>query len=104
MNTIISSPKEGDIHTCTFIFLRTTPNFNPRGGGRHTTHMHIHFPMGPCPSLAQRGGGGGGMCLKCPPPPRSTYACGPEYNLDLNWKLCVEVHILLNLLVFGETG
>ena len=35
MKTIISSPKQGDI-----------------------LHIHIHFPMGPHPSLAQKGGGG----------------------------------------------
>ena len=54
MNTIISSPKEEYILHMHIIFLTTTPNGNPK---REIYSMHTHFPMGPRPSLAQRGGG-----------------------------------------------
>ena len=56
MNTIISSPKEEYILHMHIIFLTTTPNGNPK---REIYSMHTHFPMGPRPSLAQKGGGGG---------------------------------------------
>ena len=50
------SKKRGhSYYTCIFIFLKTTHPTLIQGGGGEILRMHIHFPMGPCPSLAQKG-------------------------------------------------
>ena len=72
MNTIISSPNEGDILHMHFIFLRTTPTSNSKGG--HTTHAYS-FSYGNTPTSSPKGGGGHVPEMPPPPPPpRSTYA------------------------------
>ena len=55
--------------TISFIFVKTIPTSNPKGGA-HFTSIFI-FLLGHAHIWPKRGGGG--MCLKCPLPPRSTY-------------------------------
>ena len=53
-----------------FLFLKTTPISNPKGGGGGgILYMHVHFPMGPRPTLAPKRGGGGHVPEMPPPPP-----------------------------------
>ena len=47
-----------------FLFLKTTPTSSPKGGGG-TLYMHVHFPIGTRPHLAQKGG----HVPEMPPPP-----------------------------------
>ena len=46
-------------YTCMFIFLRTTPTSNPKGG--HPLHAYS-FSYGTMPKSSPKGGGGGGAC------------------------------------------
>ena len=65
-----------------FFSLRPSPPLIQRGG---TLYIHIHFPIGTRPHLAQKGGGG--HVPEMPPPPKSTY------NLSL---LALTISVLSN--------
>ena len=49
-------------YTCTFIFLRTIPTFNPKGG--HPLHAYS-FSYGTTPKSIPKGWGGGGGGVAC---------------------------------------
>ena len=58
---------------CTsFISLQPHPPLIQKWGGGMLYIMHIHFPIGTRPHLAQKGG----HVPEMPSPPRSTYASG----------------------------